>query len=90
MSSGRVTNMIHENEMLRKENSQSQIDDTVGEKCQSSNQSGIHQHQMSDCSICTNDKDWRNKININVDYVIGDKLEMSSQNTQHEADCKSC
>lgn len=76
MSSGRVTNFINENEMmLKKENINSFVDATIGERCPSSCNSNIHQDQMNDCSIGTNDKDWRNNININVEYQIGYKLE---------------
>ena len=75
MSSGRVTNFINENEMLRNENINSFVDATVGERCPSSCNSGIHKNHMHDCSIGTDDKDWRKNININVEYQIGQKIE---------------
>ena len=75
MSSGRVTNFINENEMLRNENINSFVDATVGERCPSSCNNGIHKNHMHDCSIGTDDKDWRKNININVEYQIGQKIE---------------
>ena len=65
---------------LRNENANidSFVDQTIGERCPSSCNSNIHKENMNDCSIGTNDKDWRNNILINVEYQIGDKLDQSS------------